>query len=335
MLIFTPSFYIADISVIIWLYIFSGSDFMPVYKEGYFYEDLPHPLFVRQWLPDGEIFGLVQLCHGMAEHGNRYKRLGTYLAEHGYAAFCHDHRGHGKTCLDGETLGYFSPENGWRDLVDDTLAIGRIMRHEFCDGSFILFGHSMGSLVVSAVAESEDNMYDGFILCGSPSPNSMAPLGKALAEGFCKIGMAKKPNIVLHALAFADVNRFFKKDSSKNAWLSSDKQQVSKYDSDPLCGFHFTSRGFYDLFTGLIDVRSKSWAVRTQCKPFLLISGQDDPIGGYGNGVLWIRDRLKAAGRDVTCILYPKKRHEILNESDCGKVYTDIVSWILREVENG
>ena len=126
-----------------------------------------------------------------------------------------------------------------------------------------------------------------------------------------------------------------KKDSSKNAWLSSDKQQVSKYDSDPLCGFHFTSRGFYDLFTGLIDVRSKRWAVRTQCKPFLLISGQDDPIGGYGKGVLWIRDRLKAAGRDVTCILYPKKRHEILNESDCGKVYTDIVSWILREVENG
>ena len=102
MLIFTPSFYIADISVIIWLYIFSGSDFMPVYKEGYFYEDLPHPLFVRQWLPDGEIFGLVQLCHGMAEHGNRYKRLGTYLAEHGYAAFCHDHGRQGKKCLDGE-----------------------------------------------------------------------------------------------------------------------------------------------------------------------------------------------------------------------------------------
>ena len=278
---------------------------------------------------------IVQISHGMCEYIERYEEFAELLVCWGFLVCGHDHIGHGKSVGSEEELGYFSKKNGWNALVDDLHTMTRLIKERYPGLPVILLGHSMGSLVVSAVAESEDNMYDGFILCGSPSPNSMAPLGKALAEGFCKIGMAKKPNIVLHALAFADVNRFFKKDSSKNAWLSSDKQQVSKYDSDPLCGFHFTSRGFYDLFTGLIDVRSKRWAVRTQCKPFLLISGQDDPIGGYGKGVLWIRDRLKAAGRDVTCILYPKKRHEILNESNCGKVYTDIVSWILREVENG
>ncbi|MDD6317086.1 MAG: hypothetical protein PUB63_08740, partial [Clostridia bacterium] len=68
--------------------------------------------------------------------------------------------------------------------------------------------------------------------------------------------------------------------------------------------------------------------VRTVCRPFLLIAGQDDPIGNCGKGVLWLRDQLLAAGRDTRCILYPGKRHEILNETDCGQVYDDILNFI-------
>lgn len=303
---------------------------MPIYREGYVYEGLSHPLFVRQWLPDGEIYGLVQLCHGMAEHGERYQRLGRYLAEHGYAAFCHDHRGHGKTCMNGETLGYFSEKDGWELLVSDTVDIGAIMRAKFYDGSFILFGHSMGSLIVSAVAARHDvSIYDGFILSGSPAPNPMAPVGMTLAKIFCNAGMGKKPNRFLHKLAFSNTNKLFCKEKSKNAWLSSDHEQVDKYDKDPLCGFCFTSSGFYDLFRGIYEVRNKNWALKTQCKPFFLISGANDPIGAYGTGVLWIRDQLLSVGRSVDCILYSDKRHEVLNEIDCDKVYTDILTWML------
>ena len=306
---------------------------MPICKEELLTEGLEHPLFLRLWLPDGQARGLVQLCHGMAEHSARYDRLGRFLAENGYAAFCHDHRGHGHSCLPGEPLGYFAPTDGWEVLVRDALTVGTQLRRRFPDGPFFLFGHSMGSLIVSDMAAREHAAcYDGFILCGSPAPNAMARTGAAMARGFCKAGMAKKPNHLLHAMAFADVNKLFRREPSKNAWLTSDADHVQKYDRDPLCGFHFTSAGYRDLFTGLARNRNTGWAVRTVCRPFLLIAGQDDPIGNCGKGVLWLRDQLLAAGRDTRCILYPGKRHEILNETDCGQVYDDILNFI-REVD--
>ena len=97
---------------------------MATYKEEMMTEGLGHPLFVREWLPEGDIRGLVQLCHGMAEHSARYAKLGEYLASYGYAAFCHDHRGHGKTCREGEVLGYFGETGGWDALVNDAVALG-------------------------------------------------------------------------------------------------------------------------------------------------------------------------------------------------------------------
>lgn len=302
---------------------------MPICKEELLEDGLAHPLFVRLWLPDDGARGLVQLCHGMAEHSARYDRLGRFLAENGYAVFCHDHRGHGHTRLAHEPLGYFAKDNGWEALVQDALAVGTQMRRRFPKGPFILFGHSMGSLIASDMAaRTQAACFDRIILCGSPAPNPMARAGAAMARGFCIAGMGQKPNHLLHTLAFADVNKAFRRSPSKNAWLTTDADHVRKYDKDPLCGFHFTSAGYRDLFTGLARNRNTGWAVRTVCCPFLLIAGQDDPIGDRGKGVLWLRDQLAAVGRDVQCILYPGKRHEILNEVDCAQVYDDILNFI-------
>lgn len=309
---------------------------MAIYSEEYMEDGLSHRLFVRQWAPEGEIYGLVQICHGMAEHSGRYQKLGEYLADHGFAAFCHDHRGHGKTVLEGEKLGYFADKNGWDTILQDSLELGGVMRSRYPDGPYILFGHSMGSLIVSNIAAlGRETIYSGFILCGSPAPNPMVSLGLGMAKSFCRMGLSKTPNYFLHALAFADPGRLIRREKSPNAWISSDPDQVDKYDADPLCGFKFTSSGFYDLFDGLSRVRCDRWAVRTECKPFLLISGQDDPVGRCGYAVEWIEDQLKGAGRDVRSHLYPGKRHEILNDGDCGQVYTDIMKWILEVYNRG
>ena len=192
----------------------------------------------------------------------------------------------------------------------------------------------MGSLVVSTIAAlGRETFYSGYILCGSPSPNAMAPVGMALARSFCALGLSQKPNLFLHALVFADASKLFRHEKRHNSWISSDEAQVGRYNKDPLCGFHFTTAGFYDLFDGLSRVRSSKWAVRTECKPFLVISGDKDPIGSCGGAVRWIDDQLEAAGRQVEYKLYPGKRHEILNEADCDQVYVDILKWIL-EVYN-
>lgn len=300
------------------------------YSETLLSDGLDHPLFVRTWLPDGEIRGMVQILHGMAEHSGRYERLGTFLAENGYAAFCHDHRGHGHSCLAGETLGWFADRDGWEVLTQDAFRLGRLI----CDAHpkkvpFILFGHSMGSMLASEMATREEAwIYDRFILCGSPAPNPMVKGGIALAKAYCAVGMDKTPNEVLYFLSIGKASRIFRKENSRHAWLTTNKGSVQKFAEDPLCGFHFTSAGFRDLFTGMARTRNEGWAVKTICRPFLLVAGADDPIGNRGTGVLWLRDSLRACGRKADAILYPGKRHEILNETDCDRVYDDILSFI-------
>jgi alpha-beta hydrolase superfamily lysophospholipase len=309
---------------------------MSVFSTRYIVDGLSHPLFVRQWLPEGEVKGLVQICHGMAEHSARYARLGEFLAGHGYAVFCHDHRGHGETCGDRETKGFFSEDGGWDLLVSDAEALGKLMREEIKEGRFILFGHSMGSLIVSDMAAlGRGTQYDAFVLCGSPAPNPGAAAGKTMAAGIMHMGLGKKPSSVINSIAFGGYNKHFADEKDPFSWLTRDKSVREAYERDPNCGFLFTAAGFYALFDGICRVRSDEWALRTECKPFLVISGGEDPVGNYGQAVDWIRDQLQQQGRDVTAIGYPGMRHEILNELDNDKVYDDILQWMDEVSVNG
>ena len=66
----------------------------------------------------------------------------------------------------------------------------------------------------------------------------------------------------------------------------------------------------------------------------LLISGEKDPVGSNGKGVIALADALEMAGIEPTVILYPNMRHEILNETEKEKVYFDIKNWLM-QVLNG
>ena len=67
--------------------------------------------------------------------------------------------------------------------------------------------------------------------------------------------------------------------------------------------------------------------------PVLLISGGDDPVGSYGDGVRKIAENLEEIGMSLlTTKIYPLCRHEILNEINKHDVYSDIVKWIVKTV---
>ena len=63
--------------------------------------------------------------------------------------------------------------------------------------------------------------------------------------------------------------------------------------------------------------------------PILIVSGAEDPVGGYGKGIDEVMLRLAENGaKNVTKKLYPEMRHEILNEFGRETVYADILSFI-------
>ena len=37
-----------------------------------------------EWLPDREIKGVLQICHGMVEYIDRYDEFAEFMSEHGY-----------------------------------------------------------------------------------------------------------------------------------------------------------------------------------------------------------------------------------------------------------
>ena len=62
--------------------------------------------------------------------------------------------------------------------------------------------------------------------------------------------------------------------------------------------------------------------------PVALFSGDKDPVGDYGKGVVKVYELLCNAGvQDVSLKLYEGGRHEMLNETNRQEVYRDILNW--------
>ena len=59
-----------------------------------------------KWTPEGEIRGIVQIVHGIAERLERYTELLGYIASCGGVAVIHDLRGHGRSVPNPRLIGH-------------------------------------------------------------------------------------------------------------------------------------------------------------------------------------------------------------------------------------
>ena len=139
------------------------------------------PLSVHRWALDGPQVGVVQIVHGMQEHGARYAELAGALVECGYAVYAMDLRGHGLTLGSNGQPGVLGP-GGWRQLIEDqTLLADRIdADHDFAP--LFLLGHSFGSFLAQAFVQLHGGRLAGAILSGTNGRNLLVGLGVMLAR---------------------------------------------------------------------------------------------------------------------------------------------------------
>lgn len=271
---------------------------------------------------------VFQLVHGMAEHKERYIPFMTYLSEKGYACVINDLRGHGESVASQEDLGYMG-NGGMHGLVDDVHNVTDWIKEQYPGLPVFLFGHSMGSMIVRSYLKRYDRDIDGLIVCGSPSKNPAAGLGNFLA--WC-IGLFKGQrhrSEFLANLSTGSYDKRFKADGLRNSWLSTNRANVQAYNNDPLCGFTFTVNGYRNgLFRLMQDIYSpKGWVVSHPELPVHFIAGSEDPcivsIRKFSEAVSFIRAR---GYREVTSLVYPGLRHEILNETGREDVFRDVLT---------
>ncbi len=302
--------------------------------------------------------GIIQLVHGMAEHRERYHDFMDFLARHGYTVIIHDHRGHGASVASKDDYGYFGPysqsHHGYdvsnpdhssdpaAGIISDVHQITDYIKQRFPGLPLTLFGHSMGSLVVRCYMQQYDQDINRLIVCGSPSKNIGAGPAITIAKLMKLFRGERHRSKLINHLAFGGYNKLSAKlaksnnnldatyDSGPNAWVVSDPAVVAAYDADERDGFTFTLNGFIVLFSLMKRAYNpKGWQMKNPAAPILFIAGADDPCIISHKDFAKAVDFMRARGyTDVTSKLYPKMRHEILNERGKLEVWTDILSWI-------
>ena len=286
-------------------------------------------LDAAMFVPEGTIKGIFQISHGMAEHKERYFAYMEFLASQGYVAVIHDHRGHGKSVKTGEDLGYFY-DNRAEYIVEDVHQITQYMKNLYPDQQYILFGHSMGSMVVRKYIKKYDAEIDQLIVCGSPSQNTMAGMGIALARFLEIFKGARHRSSLIQTLGLGSYSKNLGKGESQNAWICSNADVVQQYDESALCGFMFTLNGFQNLFRLMKEIYDKKgWNLQNPELPIFFVAGAEDPV--IVNEEKWHQSQqfLREIGyQNVSGKLYPKLRHEILNEDNKKEVYKDIINFV-------
>src|SRR3989337_2858595 len=110
--------------------------------------------------------GMVQIAHGLAEHGARYDRLARALNAAGFLVHANDHRGHGRSVVSEDDLGNFGVA-GFAGLIADAAAYGEHIAAEHEDLPLFLVAHSMGSFAAQSVLLDHSGQYAAVVLSGS------------------------------------------------------------------------------------------------------------------------------------------------------------------------
>ena len=290
-------------------------------------------LSAREYLPEGDPVGIVQIVHGIAEHIARYDAFAAFLAEHGYIVVLHDQLGHGKSAPDEAHLGFFSEENGWEKAVQDIRSLHDKTAAKYPGKPYFIFGHSMGSFLLRTYLYTYPDAVDKAVISGTGWED---PMKVRMGKLVCKLEEArigeKNTSALVTKLMFGSYNRAFGPVTSPNAWICSDDAVVAAYDADPLCGFDATVGLARDLLTGVgMNEQQENLDKMNKQLPIMFISGCKDPVGGMAKGVLKCIDAFKRSGmKDITIKLYPEGRHEMLNERNKDEVYQDVLTWLER-----
>lgn len=289
-------------------------------------------IYAVKFIPDTAPRAILQITHGMAEHIARYEDFAAYMCDHGVMVIGDDHLGHGRTMhMNGGKPGYICAHHGDTVMVRDEHRLKKIVQGENPGVPIFVLGHSMGSFIIRNYMYRYGTGISGAIVMGTGmQPRSLLRASRAMAavSGFI-LGDDHIPKFI-NALAFGAYNKRVPDPQNDYEWLSRDKENQQRYLDDPDCGFTFTVNGFKVLFKLIWKLTEQDNLNKMpKSLPVLMVSGEEDPVGDYGVAVKQVYESYVNMGmEDVTLKLYPDDRHEILNELDKAKVYSDILEWI-------
>jgi alpha-beta hydrolase superfamily lysophospholipase len=245
----------------------------------------------REWPAETPRY-VALLAHGYGEHIGRYEHVAEVLRRHGAAVYGPDHVGHGRSAGERVLVADFE------DVVTDLDAVAERARAGHPGLPVVLIGHSMGGMIAARYAQRYGSGLAALALSG-PVLGPWGPI-KALLD------LEEIPDIPIDP-----------------ATLSRDLSVGEVYAADPLVWHGPFKRPTVEAFDRCLTAIASGG--RLGALPTMWVHGEADelvPLSETRVGIEQIR------GTDLTEIVYPGARHEVLNETNKDDVLADVTAFI-------
>ncbi|WP_312223491.1 alpha/beta hydrolase [Rhizobium rhizoryzae] len=288
-------------------------------------------LALRHQQAVGEPKGVLQICHGLAEHSGRYEQFARAMAQQGFAVYAHDHRGHGNTKAADAPIGRFAKGDGVGKVIADVTAVTDHAKAAYPDLPIFLFGHSMGGLIALNTAVSHPRTYSGIAIWNTNfAVGAMGRLAQVVLKTERALKGSDVPSLILPKLTFETWGKSMPDSKTQADWLSRDRSEVEAYEADPLCGFDVSISMWLDVFELTFRGTEASLLSRLpKALPFHLVGGGQDPATEKAKAIDWLSHRLARAGfTNIHKRIYPLMRHETLKEIGREEAMQEFSDWM-------
>ena len=284
-----------------------------------------------EWLPDGKPKAILQIAHGVTEYILRYEEFAEFLTEKGISVIGNDHIGHGTSIAEGAERMYFGTEGSWDWVVEDIKKCLDITKNKFPNMPYCLLGFSLGSFLARTYLTKYPGTLNGAIIMGSGQlPPFQISIAKFMVNNEAKKVGEDHTSPTIQKLSYETYNKYFAPNRTKYDWLCASTTSLDEYIKDTMRGEDFTAGLFRELLNGMAFTAKQSNIEKIDKNmPILFLSGDKDPVGEQGKGVIKAYDCFKKAGiKDVNMKLYPGLRHDILREDCRQDIFEDIYNWM-------
>ena len=268
-----------------------------------------------RWEPDGAPRAIVQLTHGMGEHLLRYQHLATRSPTPGFLVQGQDHRGHGATMAGGGSgiLG----AAGWAasSTTSTCSCSARTTSTRTCRSC--CSGTAWARSRRSSTCSTTPAEITALALTGTAAIDLLEPALDldAPIDLSASTRRSRRPAPTTSGSP-ATTPRWTRTWPIRSAASGSTPRPARRCSTPPAP---------WPIPTGSRGIRSDI--------PVYITVGDQDPVNGQLALSGALVQRLEAAGlTDVTSVVWPQGRHEILNETNRAEVEADLLAWLDRVV---
>lgn len=276
---------------------------------------------IQAWVYEPAVtpVAVVQLIHGLGEHSRRYLHMTAALVDAGFVVVADDHAGHGRTAMQSGTWGDAGGESA-TVIVQDEVTLYRKAKELFPDLPYVVFGHSLGSMIARALVLQPGVEVDGLALGGIAV--GMRGVESTLDREALKAAVAADGSApAADALVGQLFDGFYDRlgpDFGPTDWVARNADVVRDHGRDPFNNFGAPlSNRFLQGFVDVYDqANGDDFFDRLPQVPVAIFAGAEDPVTNYGEGAREVARRLEEKGHDVELHIYPDVRHEVHNEPE-------------------